>query len=132
MKLNELDEIQQDAYHWTTLVQNQRAWWRDKFIKKKVLCPGDWALLYDSKFNHFKGKFSTRWLGPYEIIEVFYNGSVHICTIDNDRTSFVVNVHRLKVYHKPLSRYHFLQEIRNDPILELIHAKDQPLAGSVN
>eukprot|EP00253_Pinus_taeda_P024242 PITA_24242 len=55
MKLNELDETQQDAYHRATLVQNQRARWHEKFIKKKVFCPGDWDLLYDSKFKHFKG-----------------------------------------------------------------------------
>eukprot|EP00253_Pinus_taeda_P035882 PITA_35882 len=55
MQSNELDEIRQDAYHRYALVQNQRARWHDKFIKKKVFHPSDWALLYDSKFKHFKG-----------------------------------------------------------------------------
>lgn len=55
--------------------------------------PSDWAWLYDSKFKHFKGKFSTIWLGPYEVIEVFDNGLVHIYIIDDDNTSFVVNGH---------------------------------------
>jgi hypothetical protein len=35
MQLNELDEIQQDALQQTTLIQQQRTRWHDKFIKKK-------------------------------------------------------------------------------------------------
>ena len=132
MQLNELDEIRQDAYHKTLLVQDQRARWHDNFIKKKVFRVSDWALLYDSKFKHFKGKFSTHWLGPYEVVEVFDNGSVRIITIDNEQTSFVVNDYRLKVYHRPLSHDLFLQDIQKDPGLELVQGNDQPLAGSVD
>ena len=41
-QINELDEMQQDAIQQTNLVQQQRAWWHDKFIKKKLcyLIPG--------------------------------------------------------------------------------------------
>jgi len=41
MQLNELDEIRQDAYHRTALVQDQRARWNEKFIKKKIFHLGD-------------------------------------------------------------------------------------------
>ena len=47
-------------------------------------------------------------MGPYEIVTVFYNGSVKIRTIDEEQTAFVVNGHRLKVYHKPLSKQEFI------------------------
>lgn len=40
-------------------------------LKNKQFKEGDWASLYDSKFNNFKGKFNTHWLGPYEIEKVF-------------------------------------------------------------
>jgi len=70
------------------LVQDQRAWWDDNYIKKNVFQPRDWAPLYDSKFKHFKGKFSTRWLGPYEVEEVFDNGFVRIKNIDAYQTPF--------------------------------------------
>jgi hypothetical protein len=53
LQLNELDEIKKDAIQWTILVQNQRIKWHDKFIKKKHLYPGDWALLFDSWFKTF-------------------------------------------------------------------------------
>ena len=63
-QLNELNEKRTVAMHQTTLIQQQRSKWHDRFIKKKVLCEGDLALLYDSRFKRdFKGKLRTRWLG---------------------------------------------------------------------
>ena len=56
-QLNELDEIRQEAILRTDLVQYQRAKWHDKYIKEKKFQEGDWALLFDSKFKDFKGKF---------------------------------------------------------------------------
>jgi hypothetical protein len=84
LQLNELDEIRQDALQRTTLIQEQRTKWHDKYIKKKSFQSGDWALLYDSRFKNFKGKLSTRWLGPYEVDTVYDNGSVKIKTIDEE------------------------------------------------
>ena len=107
-QLNELDEVRQDALQQTTVVQQQRIKWHDKFIKNKEFQVGDWDLLFDSKFKDFKGKFTTHWLGPYEIQEVFDNGSVQIKTIDEEEASFLVNGHRLKVYNKPLNRDEFV------------------------
>jgi hypothetical protein len=108
MQLNELGEIRKDALQRTILVQNQRSKWHDKYIKKNHFQPRDWALLFDSKYKTFKGKLMTRWLGPYEVETIFYNGSVRIKIIDDSQNSFVVNGHRLKVYKKPLSRDDFI------------------------
>eukprot|EP00253_Pinus_taeda_P005451 PITA_05451 len=56
-QLNQLDEIRQDAILRTDLVQHQRAKWHDRYIKERKFQEGDWALLFDSKFKYFKGKF---------------------------------------------------------------------------
>ncbi len=56
-QLNELYEIRQEAILGIDLVQYQRAKWHDKYIKEKKFQEGDWALLFDSKFKDFKGKF---------------------------------------------------------------------------
>jgi len=72
-QLNELDEIRQDVVQRTSLVQQQRDKWHDKYIKEKKFQEEDWALLFDSKFKDFQGKFQTHWLGTYEIEEVFNN-----------------------------------------------------------
>jgi hypothetical protein len=90
--------MHQDAFQHTILVQQQREKWHDKFIKKIQFKAGDWALLFDSRFKNFKDKFTTHWLGPYEVETVFYNGSVKIKTIDNEGVSFLVNGHILKLY----------------------------------
>eukprot|EP00253_Pinus_taeda_P029960 PITA_29960 len=64
MALNQLDEHRQQAIEHTTLVQQQRMKWHDRYIKTKTFHKGDWALLFDSKFKDFQEKFTTHWLGP--------------------------------------------------------------------
>jgi len=108
-QLNEPYEIKQEEILRTDLVQYQRAKWHDKYIKEKKFQEGDWALLFDSKFKYFKGKFQTHWLGPYEIDKVFSNGAVRIKTIDEYQTPLIVNGHRLKIYHKQLSKEDFFK-----------------------
>jgi hypothetical protein len=58
--------------------------WDDTYIKMNYFQSSDWDLLYDSRFKSFKGKLSTRWLGPYEVDTVYDNGSIKINTIDED------------------------------------------------
>lgn len=99
-----LDEIRQYSLQSIILVQDHRTKWHDKFIKNRFFQPGVWALLYDKIFKIFQGKLSTQWLGPYEVDTFYVNGIVKIKTIDSYQTSFIVNWHRLKVYHKSLSK----------------------------
>jgi hypothetical protein len=106
--LNELDEIRQDAIQQTILVQNHKSKWHDKIIKKMHFQPGDWALLFDSRFKNFKEKLTTQWLGPYKVDTVYDNGVVKIKTIDDGQVPFIVNGHRLKFYHKAISKKDFL------------------------
>eukprot|EP00253_Pinus_taeda_P014594 PITA_14594 len=90
-QLQELDEKRLDAVHQTTMIQQQRSRWHDRNIKQKQFQKGDWALLYDSRFENFQGKLRTRWLGPYEVDTVFPNGTVRLVTIDGSRTPLLVN-----------------------------------------
>ena len=55
------------------IIQNQWKQWHDKFIKDKQLNARDWELLFDSRFKTFKGKLTTHWLGPYEVVIAFDN-----------------------------------------------------------
>ena len=63
-QINELDEIFLLALQHTALIQQQRAKWHDSLIKKRTFHEGDWALLYDSRFQDFPRKLQTRWLSP--------------------------------------------------------------------
>ena len=95
-KLNELDEKRTTAVHQTTLIQQHRSKWHDRFIKKKVFYEGYWALLYDSMFKRdFKGKLCTRWLGPYQIDKAFDNGTIRLITIDENEMLLFTNGHSL-------------------------------------
>ena len=119
-QLNELDEKCTTVVHQTELIQQQRSRWHDQFIKKKVLCEGDQELLYDSRFKRdFKSKMRTRWSGPYQIDRVFDNGTVHLITIDEDRTPLFINGHMLQLYHKPISRDAFISQVAADPGYQL-------------
>ena len=89
-------------------VQGQRKKWHEKFIKQKEFQTSDWALLFNSCYKTFEGKLTMRWLGPYEIVIASDNGSVGIKTINDSNISFVVNGHRLRLYHKPISKRDFL------------------------
>jgi hypothetical protein len=126
LKLNELDEIRQDVIQRTILVQNHRSKWHGKFIKKNHFQPGDWAMLFDSRFKTFKEKLTTRCLVPYEVDTVYDNGVVKIKTIDDGQVSFVVNGHRLKFYHKPISKEDFLQVMSIDKALALVYGEVPP------
>ena len=59
-------------------------------------------------------------MGPYEIITIFYNGYVKISTIDDEQVTFVVNGHRLKLYHKPITKQEFIQGLAHQSDLELV------------
>ena len=42
------------------------------------------------------------------IVTAFDNGLVEIKTIDGSQVSFVVNEHRLRLYHQPTSKQDFI------------------------
>ena len=132
-QLNELDENRLAAVDQTMLIQQQRSNWHDRFIKKKVFCEGDWALLYDSRFKRdFKGKLRTRWLGPYLVDRVFDNGTILLVTIDENRVPLFTNGHRLRLYRRPISKDAFISQIVTDldyqlaPGQELLSASANP------
>lgn len=102
-QINKLDEARLLALQWTVIIQQQRSKWHDSLIKKKTFQKGDWALLYDSRFQDFPSKLKTIWLGPYEIQEVHNNGTLTLTTINGSIHSFKANGHRVRLYHKPLT-----------------------------
>jgi len=75
---------------------------------------GAYALLYDSRIKHFKGKLMTRWLGPYVIEKCHDNGVVQIRTIDEENIPLLVNGYRLKAYKKPLQKEVFVSSINKE------------------
>jgi len=111
LQLNGLDEQRMQALLHSEVVHFQRKIWHDRHLKEKQFHPGDWALLYDSRYKDFKGKLRRRWLGPYTVETCNENGSVLIQTIDEEAIPMLVNGHRLKIYRKPLSKQEFIETL---------------------
>jgi hypothetical protein len=59
-------------------------------------------------------------MGPYEINGVHDNGTVTLITIDGSGSPFLVNGHRLRLYHQPHSKESFCQEVSKDPTIQIL------------
>ena len=112
---NELEEKRLGTIQQIEVIQQKRAKWHERFIKKKFQ-KGDWALLYDSRFKYFKCKLYTRWLCPYEVDVVFENGTINLVTIHSAKTPLVSNGHRVQLYKRPTSRDSFVNIVTNSDL----------------
>lgn len=130
-KINELDEIRLSSLQHTTPIQQQREKWHDALIKKKIFHQGDWALPYDSRFHDFLGKLQTRWLGPYEMQKFHDNGTITLATVDGFGYSFKTNGHRVRLYHKPLTRESFCQQLWEYSAMKILTEEDNPSLASI-
>lgn len=125
-QINELDEIRLLALQHMALIHQQKTKWHDALIKRKIFHEGDWALLYDSRFQDFPGKLQTRWLGPYKIQKLHDNGTITLATIDGYSYSFKANGHRVWIYHKPLTRESFCQQLWEDSTIQILAEEGNP------
>ena len=65
-------------------------------------------------------------MGPCEVVTTFDNGSVEINTIDGSQVFFVVNGHRLILYHQPTSKQDFIQNVLQKNEMELVEGEAIP------
>ena len=65
-------------------------------------------------------------MDPYELVTTFDNGSVKIKTMDGSEISFVVNGHRLRLYHQPTSKQDFIQNVLQQNEMELVEGETIP------
>ena len=70
----------------------------DKMIHRKNFEVGHKVLLYHSRLRLFPGNLRSRWIDPFEIIEVFSHGVVVIKK--DDGNTFKINKHMLKPYNE--------------------------------
>ncbi|GKD45398.1 hypothetical protein Tco_1270043, partial [Tanacetum coccineum] len=72
---------------------------------------GDKVLLYNSKYKFKAPKLRSKWYGAFMVKHGF--PSVYVKLYDKHRGSFIVNGHRVKLYHD--------EEKLNEPTSEEIH-----------
>nr|XP_043619737.1 uncharacterized protein LOC122591538 [Erigeron canadensis] len=98
MQLNELDELRLYAYDNSLLYKERTKVWHDRRLRKKDFKAGDKVLLFLSKYKFKQPKLTSRWTGPFVIKHGYPSGYVEL--FKSDGTSFIVNGHRLKLYHE--------------------------------
>ena len=62
---------------------------------------------------------------------VFDNGTIHLVTIDENRVPLFANGHRLRLYHKPISKDAFISQIVADLDYQLAQGQEL-LSASAN
>nr|GEX95557.1 reverse transcriptase domain-containing protein [Tanacetum cinerariifolium] len=95
-KLNELNELCDQAYENSLIYKKKMKRIHDSKIKDRVFNVGDQVLLFNSRLKIFSSKLKTHWSGPFTITQVFPYGTVELS--QTDEPNFKVNGHRLKHY----------------------------------
>ncbi|GJS22642.1 reverse transcriptase domain-containing protein [Tanacetum coccineum] len=98
-QLHELDEFRHQAYENSHLYKARTKIWHDRKLKmRKEFKHGNKFMLFHSKYKFKQPKLRSRWLGPYAVKHQYPSGYVELYG-KNDKT-FIVNGHRLKLYHE--------------------------------
>ena len=97
LHLNELEEHRLEAYESSRIYKEKTKMYHDRKIVHKEFIPGNKVLLFNSRLKLFPGKLKSRWVGPYEIVQVFPYGAIEIRNPETGH-QFTVNGQRLKPY----------------------------------
>ncbi|GJS89684.1 reverse transcriptase domain-containing protein [Tanacetum coccineum] len=99
LQINELDEMRLDAYESSISYKERTKRWHDKRIKlPNNYERGDKVLLFNSHLRLFPGKLKSRWYGPFPVSKDMKNRAIEL--YDEERSEFLVNKQRVKLYQK--------------------------------
>ncbi|GKB11034.1 reverse transcriptase domain-containing protein [Tanacetum coccineum] len=97
--LHELYEHRHQAYENSRLYKARTKVWHDRKLRmRKEFKHGNKVLLFHSKYKFKQLKLRSRWLGPYVVKHQYPFGYVEL--YGKDGKTFIVNGHRLKLYHE--------------------------------
>jgi hypothetical protein len=110
MQLSELEEWREKVYHSAKIYNKRTKRWHDKRIINKEFNPGNHVLLFNSRVRLFgHGKLRSKWDGPYKVVNSSLHGAVTLQ--DDERTLFMVNGQRVKIFLEPSKEIEDLDEI---------------------
>ncbi|GJY36939.1 reverse transcriptase domain-containing protein [Tanacetum coccineum] len=97
--LHELDKLRHQAYENSRLYKARTKVWHDRNLRiRKEFKHGNKFLLFHSKYKFKQSKLISHWLGPYVVKHQYTSGYVEL--YGKDGKTFIVNGHRLKLYHE--------------------------------
>ncbi|GJS30602.1 reverse transcriptase domain-containing protein [Tanacetum coccineum] len=98
-QLHEVDELRHQAYENSRLHKARTKVWHDRKLKmRKEFKNGNKVLLFHSKYKFKQPKPISRWPRPYVVKHQYPSGYVEL--YGKDGKTFIVNGHRLKLYHE--------------------------------
>ena len=99
MAIQDLEETRREALKQTIPVQAEK---KGKFDAKLPWSHGiqkdGLILLYDDRRKKIPGKLHTRWMGPYQVVELFKNGSLQLEDLQGNWLETRVNGSKVKKY----------------------------------
>ncbi|GKC61243.1 reverse transcriptase domain-containing protein, partial [Tanacetum coccineum] len=98
LQFHELDELRLQAYENSKLYKARTKAYHDRKLRiRKEFKAGDKVLLNNSKYKFKAPKHRSKWYGPSVVKHGFSSGFVEL--YDKHVGSFIVNGHRVKLYH---------------------------------
>ncbi|GJV76205.1 reverse transcriptase domain-containing protein [Tanacetum coccineum] len=98
LQLHELDELRLQAYENSKLYKARTKAYHDRKLRiRKEFKAKDIVLLYNLKYKFKAPKLRSKWYGPSVVKHGFPSGYVEL--YDKHGGSFIVNGHRVKLYH---------------------------------
>ncbi|GJZ80367.1 reverse transcriptase domain-containing protein [Tanacetum coccineum] len=98
-QLHELDKLRHQAYENSRLYKARTKVWHDRKLKmRKEFKHGNKVLHFHSKYKFKQPKLRSRWLGLYIVKHQYASGYVKL--YGKDGKTFIVNGHRLTLYHE--------------------------------
>nr|GEZ19511.1 reverse transcriptase domain-containing protein [Tanacetum cinerariifolium] len=82
VKMNELNELPDQAYENTLIYKEKTKKIHDSKIKNRVFNVGDQVRLFNSRLKIFSSKLKIRWTGPFTVAQVFSYGTVELSQTD--------------------------------------------------
>ncbi|XP_031271124.1 uncharacterized protein LOC116129546 [Pistacia vera] len=110
LQLQELEEIRLEAYENSRIYKDKTKAIHDKMIVRKHFVVGRKILLYNLRLKLMPSKLCSRWIGPFEVTNVFPYGAVEVRSLGTNKV-FKVNRHRLKPFYEGFQE-HTTEEVR--------------------
>ena len=96
LKLNELEELRNEAYDNAIIYKDKTKKWHDQKILRREFKTGDQVLLFNFRLKFFLGKLKSKWSAPYTVVASTTFEAVTLRTSNGEE--FKVNGQRLKQY----------------------------------
>ncbi|XP_038875000.1 uncharacterized protein LOC120067521 [Benincasa hispida] len=99
LELQELEELHLEAYENSRIYKKKSKHIHDKGLLRREFRIGQKVLLYNSHLSLMPSKLKSKWLGPFEVINLFPYRVLEIKNLETGK-EFKVNRHRLNIFNE--------------------------------